>query len=266
MPLHPRRVLVLGGTTEAGALAHALATAGIDAIYSYAGRTARPAAQPIAMRVGGFGGTQGLKDFLAAHRITHLVDATHPFAARISRNASAACEGSNVALMALERAVWMPRQGDLWTPARDIEAAVALLPTLAMNVFLAIGRQTLEPFATKPQHHYILRLVDPPDGALPLPDATVVLARGPFDPDSDAALLRAHGVDLIVAKNAGGAGADAKLIAARHLALPVIMIDRPALRARHTVATVAEVMDWLHQTPDDLADDVADDVANDLGV
>lgn len=208
--------------------------------------------QPLPVRVGGFGGVQGLTEFLQTHHITHLVDATHPFAARISSNAVAACEGSNVALIALERAVWVPQQGDLWTPARDVEAAVALLPALTMNVFLAIGRQSLEPFATKPQHHYLLRLVDPPDGALPLPDATVVLARGPFDPDSDLVLLRAHKVDLIVAKNAGGAGAGAKLIAARDLGLPVIMIDRPAVPARQTAATVAEVMDWLHQTPADL--------------
>jgi precorrin-6A/cobalt-precorrin-6A reductase len=246
------RVLLLGGTTEAGHMATALASAGIDAVYSYAGRTADPVAQPIPTRSGGFGGVAGLVDYLRAAQITHVIDATHPFAAGMSRNAIAACGEASRALIALERPPWTDAPGDLWTYVADETAAVAILPDKPWNVFLAIGRQRLDAFVAKPWHHYILRIVDPPDGPVPLPRATVVLARGPFDVAGDTALLQAHRVDLIVARNAGGQGAEAKLTAARNLGVPIIMIDRPAIPVRTSVASVAEVMHWLHQTPADL--------------
>ncbi len=233
-------------------MAAALATAKVDAVYSYAGRTVSPVEQPIPTRSGGFGGVAGLVIYLSAENITHVIDSTHPFAVGMSRNAVVACAQSGVPLIALERPAWTATDGDLWTSVADIGAAVAVLPEEPWTVFLAIGRQTLDAFATKPQHHYILRLVDPPDRPLPLPHATVILARGPFDVASDTALIQGLHIDLIVAKNAGGAGAEAKLTAARTLGLPVIMIDRPAMPNRRTVATMAEVLDWLHQTPADL--------------
>lgn len=246
------RVLLLGGTTEAALMARALADAGIDAVYSYAGRTMAPAPQPIPTRTGGFGGVAGLADYLRTEMITHVVDATHPFAARIGGNAVAACAGAGVPLIVLERPAWVATDADLWTRVADIDAAVSVLPEEPWTVFLAIGRQRLDAFAVKPQHHYVLRIVDPPEDPLPLPDARIILARGPFDVAGDTALLCDHGVDLIVAKNAGGAGAEAKLVAARDLGLPVIMIDRPAMPPRRTVATVIDVMDWLHHAPADL--------------
>jgi precorrin-6A/cobalt-precorrin-6A reductase len=246
------RVLLLGGTTEAAQMARALSDIGIDAVYSYAGRTATPVTQPIPMRVGGFGGVAGLADYLHAEKITHVIDATHPFAARISRNAIAACAAASRPLIALERPPWAAQPGDLWTHVADEAGAADILPEEPWTVFLAIGRQRLDAFAAKPQHAYILRIVDPPADPMPMPNAKVILARGPFDVAGDTALLQDHGVDLIVAKNAGGAGAEAKLIAARSLCLPVIMIDRPTIPPRATVATVQMVMDWLHHTPADL--------------
>ena len=233
-------------------MAAALADAGIDAVYSYAGRTAHPIAQPIPARIGGFGGVAGLMDYLHAQRITHVIDATHPFAAGISRNAVAACALAQRPLIALERPAWTAQPGDLWTHVADEAAAAATLPDEPWTVFLAIGRQRLDAFAIKPQHAYVLRIIDPPDTPLPLLQAKVIVARGPFDVAGDAALLQDHRIDLIVARNSGGAGAAAKLTAARNLCLPVIMIDRPAVPDRLTVATVAEVMRWLHQTPADL--------------
>ena len=233
-------------------MAAALASAGIDAIYSYAGRTNSPVAQPIATRSGGFGGVAGLADYLRAEKITHVIDATHPFAAGMSRNAVAACTECRLGLVALERPPWTAGAGDLWTHVADEAAAAATLPDKPWTVFLAIGRQRLDVFATKPWHAYLLRIVDPPDGPLPLPRVTVILARGPFDVAGDTAVLQAHRVDLIVAKNAGGTGAEAKLTAARNLGLPVIMIDRPVPPPRRTVSAVADVMTWLHHTPADL--------------
>ena len=239
------RILLLGGTSEASALARALAGADADAVFSYAGRTGAPIAQPLPTRVGGFGGVAGLVDYLRAERITHLVDATHPFAAGMSRNAIDAAAETGVPLIAFERPPWRPGPGDDWRRVAGIDAAVAALPDTPTRVFLAIGKQTLAAFAAKPQHHYLLRLVDPPDGPLPLPDAQAVIARGPFDEAADLALLADHRIGWIVAKNAGGAGAEAKLIAARRLGLPVVMIDRPSLPDRRTAGTVGEVMEWL---------------------
>lgn len=243
------RVLLLGGTSEASALARALAEAGVDAVFSYAGRTGAPVAQPLPQRIGGFGGVAGLVNWLTAERITHLVDATHPFAAQMSAHAVAAAAETGVALLAFERSPWRAGAGDLWTHVPDTAAAIAALPQAPTRIFLAIGRQGLSAFAAAPQHRYLLRLVDPPEGPLPLPDAEAVVARGPFSEAGDRALLETHRIDLILAKNAGGSGARAKLDAARALGLPVILIDRPEVPDRPVAASVAEVMAWLaHST------------------
>lgn len=223
-----------------------LADAGADAVYSLAGRTADPAALPLPVRVGGFGGAQGLADWLRVGGVRALIDATHPFAARISANAVAAAQAAGVPLIALERPPWQAGPGDRWTVVPDLRGAVAALPDRPARVFLAIGRQHLAGFAALPQHSYLLRLVDPPGADLPLPGATVIVDRGPFTVQGDLALMRREGVEVIVARNAGGTGASAKIAAARHLRLPVVMIDRPALTRRRTVTRPEEVMDWLH--------------------
>ena len=239
------RILLLGGTTEAGLMAQALADAGIDAVYSYAGRTADPAPQPLPQRVGGFGGIAGLTAYLQTEDITHLIDATHPFAEQMSRHAIEACAITGVALAALERPAWQAEAGDDWTVVPDEAAAARALPDVPARVFLAIGRQTIAAFACAAQHHYLLRLVDPPTTALPLPRTEVVIARGPFLLQDDLALMRQHRIDIVVAKNSGGEGARAKVDAARQLGLPVVMINRPALPSRLTFTRVTEVMDWL---------------------
>jgi precorrin-6A/cobalt-precorrin-6A reductase len=239
------RILLLGGTTEANLMAEAIAKAGLAGVYSYAGRTDAPMGQPIHMRVGGFGGVEGLRDYLEAEGISHVIDATHPFAAQMSSNAVAACAATGTPLIALERAPWMPGEGDRWTRVPDIPAAVAALDGPPRRVFLAIGRQHVEAFAAQPQHHYLLRLVDAPTGPLPFP-AQVVVARGPFDVAGDTALMQEHRTEVIVAKNAGGKGAVAKIAAARALGLPVLMIDRPAIPPRRVVHSVAGVMAWLN--------------------
>jgi len=240
------RILLLGGTTEANLMAEAIAKASLAGVYSYAGRTEAPMGQPIHMRVGGFGGVAGLVAYLQAEKITHVIDATHPFAAQMSTNAVAACTTTGTPLIALERAPWTPAEGDIWTRVPDLVAADAALSGPAKRVFLAIGRQHLDPFAAQPQHRYLLRLVDPPTGPLPLPLADVVVARGPFSTASDTALMQEHDTKVVVAKNAGGKGAVAKIVAARALGLPVVMIDRPMIPARPVARTVAEVMAWLN--------------------
>jgi len=241
---------LLGGTTEASDLARALADLRHDAIFSYAGRTGNPAGQPLPTRVGGFGGVDGLAEYLKAERITHVLDATHPFAAGISANAVAACARAGVALAAMQRPKWQAGEGDRWTRVADIAGAVAALPETGARVFLAIGKQHIGEFAPKPGNFYLLRLVDPPKGPLPLPDAHAVIARGPFDLAGDTALMQAHRISHVVAKNSGGSGAEAKISAARALGLPVIMIDRPALPGRRVLDSVDAVLRWLGHEAD----------------
>ncbi|SEB01690.1 cobalt-precorrin-6A reductase [Rubrimonas cliftonensis] len=239
------RLLILGGTTEATTLAQAVAAAGLDGVVSLAGRVARPARQPLPVRVGGFGGVEGLAGHLRDGGFTHLVDATHPFAARMSANAVAASVASGVPLAALVRPPWAPEPGDCWTRVPDIAAAAAALVGAPRRVMLAIGRMHLAVFAAQPQHFYLLRLVDAPETPPPFPDCAAIIDRGPFTEAGDRALMRAHRIDLVVSKNAGGGGARAKIDAARALGLPVVMIDRPAPPPRREFQTPGQVLDWV---------------------
>ena len=239
------RVLLLGGTTEANQISRTLAAVGVAGVYSYAGRTATPVPQPLPTRVGGFGGVDGLTDYIQQERITHVIDATHPFANQISGHAVEACAATSTPLIAYLREPWTEVPGDIWQHVDSFESAARALPEQPARIFLAIGRQHLAPFAVRPQHFYLLRLVDDLDTALPFPNAEIVLARGPFTIEGDLALLRHHHITHVVTRNAGGEGAKAKLDAARALGLPVIMIDRPGLPERRTAHSVDEIMRWL---------------------
>lgn len=238
-------VLLLGGTTEASALARLLAAQGVAATLSYAGRTETPRAQPVPVRVGGFGGIAGLTDYLRHHRVTHLVDATHPFAATMSAHAVEAARLAGVAHVALTRPAWEPVPGDRWTRVPDIDGAIAALGGPARRVMLALGRMHVEAFAVQPQHHYLLRFVDTPERPPSLPHHSLIVDRGPFTVAGDSSLMRLHAIDVIVCKNAGGQGAEAKLLAARQLGVPVLMIDRPAIPDRAEVCRPEDVLAWL---------------------
>lgn len=235
------RILLLGGTTEAAALARALADAGRDAVYSYAGAVASPRAQPLPVRTGGFGGAEGLVRWCGDHGISAIIDATHPFAAQISRNACRAAQVLGLPLLALERGPWAPQPGDHWVRVPDMATAARNL--IGDRIFLAIGRNELAAFQGL-DRHVLLRLVDPPETA-PLPNAEWVVARGPFRVEDDLDLLRDHRITCVVSKNSGGSGAYAKIEAARALNLPVVMIDRPAIPRREVVETVDQAMGWL---------------------
>ncbi len=238
------RALILGGTADAGLLAAEIARAGLDAVYSYGGRTRTPADQPLPTRIGGFGGVSGLAEYIRREGVTHVIDATHPFAAEMSRHAAEACAQTGTPLLALERAPWIKASDDTWIEVADVNAAVAALPDAPTNLFLAIGRQHIAPFATKPQHSYTLRFVDPPEAPLPFA-ANVIVSRGPFTLDGELEMLRKREIAWIGARNSGGDGARAKIDAARTLGLPVIMISRPALPERRRVESVTAVMQWL---------------------
>jgi precorrin-6A/cobalt-precorrin-6A reductase len=245
-PAKPLRVLILGGTADANRLVAAIAKdPRIDAVLSYAGRTEHPTPPPIRWRVGGFGGIEGLVDYISAENIARVVDATHPFAAQMSANAVTACALANVPLLALERGPWQRTAADRWIEIDDIAAAAEVIGAAPCRVFLGIGRQHLQLFAAHPQHFYLVRLVDPPRAPLPLRDAEVIVARGPFDLAGDRAMLMDHRIGIVVARNAGGGAAYAKIEAARALGLPVVMVRRPFIPARGKVESVADALRWL---------------------
>ncbi|MEP2028155.1 MAG: cobalt-precorrin-6A reductase [Paracoccaceae bacterium] len=239
-------LLILGGTTEATAISRAVAAAGLKATVSLAGRVERPASQPVPRRIGGFGGITGLAEYLRVHRITHVIDATHPFAARMSRNAIAACAQTSIPLVAFTRPGWTEAAGDHWQRVVNINAAATSLACPPRRVMLAVGRMHLDAFARNPQHFYLLRLVDEPETPPAFPNHHVLLSRGPFSVENDQALMQEFAIELVVSKNSGGTGAFAKIAAARALALPVLMIDRPSLPNRTELFGVQEVLDWIH--------------------
>jgi precorrin-6A/cobalt-precorrin-6A reductase len=242
-----RRILILGGTVEARQLAGRLAgRAGHNVTLSLAGRTAAPAAQPVPVRIGGFGGADGLASYLAAHRIDALIDATHPYAAAISANAAAAAARTATRVLALRRPPWEAVAGDRWTEVEDIAGAVSALGQAPRRVFLAIGRKDVAAFAAAPQHDYLIRSVDPIAPQLKLPRASTITARGPFSEADERDLLSQHRIEVVVSKNSGGGATYGKIAAARALGIAVVMLRRPKLPAVPNVKTVEEAVAWLN--------------------
>ncbi|WP_163006202.1 cobalt-precorrin-6A reductase [Methylobacterium brachiatum] len=240
------RILILGGTGEASALARSLAGRNEYAVtLSLAGRTAAPRPEPVPTRIGGFGGAEGLAAYLRSERIERLIDATHPFAATISGNAARAAEAVGVTLLAIRRPAWCRAPGDLWTEVANMQEAVTALGHEPRRVFLTIGRQEAGAFAAAPQHAYLARTVEPLDGVLPVPQLTALEARGPFDAEAEADLMRATGTEILVSKNSGGAATYGKIAAARALAIPVIMVRRPEKPDVPSVPDAAAALRWL---------------------
>lgn len=223
------RVLILGGSTEASALAAALAgRADVAATLSLAGRVREPAPQPLPVRVGGFGGVAGLATYLRDEGIRLLVDATHPFAATMSANARAAAHLAGVPLLDAGRAGWAPEPGDRWTEVASMTEAAQALGKAPRRVFLTVGRLQLAAFAQASEHHYVVRSIDPVGPDHGLTDARFVTARGPFRIADEVALMREHRIDVLVTKNSGGTASFAKIEAARRLDLPVVLVRPPA--------------------------------------
>jgi precorrin-6A/cobalt-precorrin-6A reductase len=245
------RVLILGGTTEARQLAERLAPRrDLDVTLSLAGRTNNPVPHPVPLRVGGFGGAQGLADYLAAERVDRLIDATHPYAAVMSEHAAHAAQTTRIPLLALRRPAWTAIAGDRWIDVADVRAAAQTLGPTPRNVFLAIGRNEIAAFEAAPQHRYLVRSVDPVDPPLAVPQAIYVQARGPFREEDDRALLAAHAIDVVVSKNSGGAAAYGKIAAARTLDIEVVLLRRPTLPDAPSVATIEAVFAWLDRRLD----------------
>jgi precorrin-6A/cobalt-precorrin-6A reductase len=240
------RILILGGTAEAVALAEAcVARPGLEVISSLAGRTRTPALPPGEVRSGGFGGVAGLAKFLRERAIDRAVDATHPFAAQIGAHAEEACRNVGVPRLRLLRPSWRPQPGDRWIEVPDLTAAARVLPELGRRAFLTVGQRGLEVFAGL-DLWFLVRTIEPA-GLLPLRRAHWLTGRGPLAVDGEVALLRAHAVDVLVTKASGGEATDAKLIAARRLGLPVVMVRRPPPPAGPVVDSVEAALAWLER-------------------
>lgn len=201
--------------------------ADLSVILSLAGRTRSPLAMPVPVRSGGFGGVEGLVEWLRAEATDLLVDATHPFAAIMSRNATQAAARLEIPLVALRRPEWQRQEGDNWTEVADPAAAIAALGDAPRRVFLALGRQEAHAADAAPGHHYLVRSVEPIEPPLAVPSAAYRLDRGPFAEADDLALLRDKRIDAVIAKNSGGTASYGKIAAARRLGIEVILIRRP---------------------------------------
>jgi precorrin-6A/cobalt-precorrin-6A reductase len=237
-------ILVLGGTAEARELADALDASGIDVMTSLAGRVSNPRLPQGRVRVGGFGGPDALASWLGASGVRAVVDATHPFAERISASAAAACGAAGVPLIRLERPGWTERPGDRWTRVADLGQAAAL--TGGRRVLLTTGRQGLAAFAGVDTAWFLVRCVEPPEPPLP-PHHKLLLDRGPYTPAGELELIDRHRIDLVVTKDSGGRMTEAKLDAARERGVRVVIVERPARPAGvETVASVDRAMRWLH--------------------
>jgi precorrin-6A/cobalt-precorrin-6A reductase len=244
------KVLILGGTGEALALAQRLSTMPeISVITSLAGRTRDPTLPAGEVRTGGFGGAAGLSAYLKDNAIGLLINATHPFAATMSENALAAHRVSGVPLLRLMRAAWHKEPHDTWIKAPSIKGAAAICRWLGKRVLLSVGSQEVAAFADLPRAHFFVRMVDPPETPLPLVSGEAIIAKGPFALIDERRLLLEREIDLIVTKNSGGDATFAKLAAARELSIPVVMVDRPEI-ALHpgcdTVDTVAAAIEWVN--------------------
>ncbi len=240
------RLLILGGTTEASALARRIAERrDIAPVLSFAGRTRSPVPPPIPFRVGGFGGITGLQAYLTDRKIDAVIDATHPFATQMSKNAAAACRGLAIPIVIFTRPAWHRQEHDRWISVVDMEAAVQALGTEPRRVFLTIGGLRLAAFVAAPQHHYIVRTIDPPAVIGSLPSHRLILTRGPFALDDEIALMRDEHVEVLVTKNSGGSASEAKLSAARSLGIDVVVVERGAPGDVETFDMLDAVLDWI---------------------
>lgn len=242
-----RKILILGGTAEAAALARIIDPARFEVLTSVAGLTRAVSVPSPARRTGGFGGAEGLARFLAQHRTRAVVDATHPFASTISGNAHRACEQMSLPRLVVQRPPWSAKPADRWRSVTTLESVPGALLPSEQRVFLALGRQHLQPFQVMPGHWFLVRTVDPIEERLPLAHYEAVSQRGPFCVAPECELLERFRIQCVVSRNSGAQASAAKLEAARALQIPVIMVQRPAAPPGPRVETVEDAHDWLNR-------------------
>ena len=241
------RLLILGGTGEAAALAAAVQRRfgrRIETISSLAGRTRQPRELPGRVRTGGFGGADGLARYLHETGIDLVVDATHPYAAQISANARMACNVAGVPRLMLVRPPWTMQAGDSWIVVPNAAEAARRLPELGARAFLTLGSADVSAFAGLEGVVLLLRVAEEP-GRPPLPGAEWIVGRGPFAETDELRLLTEWRIDAVVSRNSGGTATIGKIAAARRLAIPVIMLERPPLEPGVRMCDIEEAVEWI---------------------
>jgi len=245
---HDKRLLILGGTAEARALAdRAVAAWGdrVDVVTSLAGRTSDARLPTGEVRHGGFGGAAGLADYLRAESVDAVIDATHPFAAEITAHAAEACRACGVPHVILARPTWTLPPGLAVHRVSDMAgAATAIADIGARNVLVTVGHRGLDALAGLDDVHFIVRQIEAHEGPLPLADAECLIQRPPYRVEDERALMRERGVDALLTKESGGGATAAKLEAASELGIPVVMIERPPLPEADRVSSVDEALGW----------------------
>lgn len=237
-------LLILGGTGEAADLVRQLPE-NIAPITSWAGRTKTPPNLPGEVRIGGFNGAEGLAAFLKENAIDAVIDATHPFAAQISKNAAEACEKIGIPRLLLKRPTWEKVKGDNWILAKDLADAAKQIADLGKRPFLTIGRQHLDAFAKIAEAYFIVRLLDQPQTPLPLPNHEIITGKPPFSLDGERQLIRDYAIDLLITKESGGTSTYAKIEAARLEEIPVLMVKRPAPPPGETADSIEAALKWI---------------------
>ena len=246
----PERLLILGGTAEGRALAEAAEARfgpALTVISTLAGRTRAPLLPAGEVRIGGFGGAEGLASYLEDERIGLLIDATHPFATQISAQACEAATQAGTERLVFVRPHWREVTGDRWIEVDTVEDAPAAIPDGAERVFLTVGVRSLAPFAGRPDLWFLVRLVDAPTEPIPLAQHRLICARGPFAKDDERALLAEHGIDCLVTRASGGDATAAKLAAAQVLGLPVVMVRRPPPPPGDHAALLEDALAWIEE-------------------
>lgn len=243
------KILLLAGSGEARKLAARLLDAMHKVVASLAGATKEAARYACETRTGGFGGAREFEDYVLRESFDMVIDATHPFANRISSRTYASCQKLKIPYLQLMRPPWDPIAGDTWHMIDAARDARNLIDKGA-RVFLATGRQTLPDFANLSDCHLICRQIDPPDGPFPFPNGEFLVGRPPFSVEDEIKLFQELDIHVLVVKNAGGQASRSKLDAARHLKIPVVMIKRPAPLNAETVTSVETALDWVAQYAD----------------
>ncbi|MEM1172328.1 MAG: cobalt-precorrin-6A reductase [Cyanobacteria bacterium P01_H01_bin.35] len=241
-----KRVLILGGMGDSLKLTALASTIpGLEVINSIAGCTRQPLVTSTYTRIGGFGGVSGLRNYLREQKIDFLIDATHPFASQISWNAAIATSKLNIPRLMLVRPAWKKTEGDRWLEVESNKAAARVLPNLAQRIFLSIGRQELVSYAHLKNLWFLMRMIEPPQPQTPVPPGKILTERGPFSLEEERSLLQKYEIETVVSKNSGGDATYSKIIAARELGIPLVMIQRPSLPEGEQVSDVESAVSWL---------------------
>jgi precorrin-6A/cobalt-precorrin-6A reductase len=242
------KFLILGGTAEGVHVSKVVSKlSGMDTVYSLSGATKSSKSSKLPncrTRIGGFGGVEGLLQYLGKEKFDGLVDATHPYASQMANHAALACQESNIPRIKFVRPAWIKVSGDDWRGAQNLEEAPKVIPEIAQRIFLATGRKDLPVFESLSERWFLVRLVDAPKAEISLDKHQLILGRGPFDLESEIELLKMHKIDVVVSKNSGGS-TYAKIEAARNLGLPVIMIDRPKPPKGLVVGSLGRIKNWV---------------------